>query len=89
MTHLLITNPNTPEPIPLRFEMIRRAALELWGEASISQDKILKWVRDGCPDAEGGLLNAATHQPPIPAQGQIDPGEFMARLLKQGVFLRV
>ena len=87
MTERWIANPDMPRPFPLQFEPIRKAALAKWGEAPILQDEILQWICVGCPDAEGSLLNAITHQPPIAGQGQSDPSKFMTSLFKSGAFV--
>lgn len=88
MTERWIANPQIPRiPFPHRFELIRQAALARWGETPIPQEEILDWVRAGCPDAAGSLLNAATHQPPIAGQGQNHPGAFVTHLFRHGAFL--
>lgn len=87
MTERWVANPEMPKPFTLRLDSIRKAALERWGKAPISQDEILRWVRDGCPDAAGSLLNVTTRQPPIAGQGQNDPDKFLTDLLKRGAFL--
>lgn len=80
-------NPQTPKPCPPRFEAIRHAAVEQWGSDPVTQEEILAWVQAGCPDAEGAMLNAATHCPPIAGQGNADPEEFVAQLIRTGVFV--
>ena len=87
MTERSVTNPDMPKPFPLRFEIIRKAALARWGETPISQDEIFQWVCAGCPDTSNALLNAATHQPAVPGQAQIDPGAFVTELFRLGAFL--
>lgn len=87
MTDRWIANPDMPRPFPQRLESIRRAALERWGNAPIAQHDILLWVYEGCPDAQGVLLSAATHQPPIPGQGEIAPEAYADTLFKREVFL--
>ena len=87
MTGQWVTNSQMPKPFPPRFEPIRMAALAHWGQTPITQDEILQWICAGCPDAAGSLLNVTTRQPPVAGQGQDDPGAFMTRLFRCGVFL--
>ena len=82
-----IVNPKTPRPCPILFECIREVAVEKWGDMTICEVDILHWVRAGCPDSGGALLNAATRQPPLPGQGIADPRLFVNQLLEVGVFL--
>ncbi|MCY4591072.1 MAG: hypothetical protein OXE86_11070 [Alphaproteobacteria bacterium] len=82
-----IANPEMPRPFPLKLESIRKAALERWGDAPISQDDILLWIYEGCPDARTVLLNAATRQSTIPGQGKMNPEAFMTTLFESGVFV--
>ncbi len=79
MPGLWSVNPEMPRRCPPRFEAIRGAARKLWGSNSVTQEEILAWIQAGCPDTSGTLLNAATHQPPIAAQGEADPEEFASR----------
>lgn len=81
-------NPEMPRPCPPRFEAIREAAQKLWGSNPVTQEQILAWTKAGCPDPAGTLLNASTHQPPIAGQGEADPEEFAARLIRSGVFVQ-
>lgn len=74
-------------PFFQKFEDIREAAFARWGETPISQENILQWVCAGCPNEAGYCLSAATHQPPIPGQGQSDPDAFVTQLLNSGVFI--
>lgn len=88
MTGRWVANPAMPRtPFPPRFEKIRKAALDRWGETSISRDQIVQWASSGCPDATGSLLNAATHKPPLAGQPSNDPGALVTQLLEQGAFL--
>ena len=87
MTERWMVNPEMPRPFPLKLESIRMVAMERWGNAPIPQSDILLWVYEGCPDAKGVLLNAATRQPPVPGQGEIAPEAFADTLFMRGVFL--
>ena len=83
-----VVNPQTPKPCPPRFEAIRGAAGERWGTNPVTQEAILAWVREGCPNAAGAMLNAATHRPPIAGQGNADSEEFVAQLIRARVFVQ-
>lgn len=87
MSNLWGVNPEMPRPFPRQLESIRVAAMERWGNASISQADILMWIYEGCPDAQNALLSAATRQPPIPGQGEIAPEAYADTLFKCEVFL--
>ena len=82
-----IVNPSTPRPCPRAFENIRKVAAEKWGDNAIGEEDILQWVRDGCPNSQGALLKVATRDPPVPAQGVVDPHLFVDQLLQARIFL--